>query len=42
MEFNIPEPLGSLKSGRRTSSVSWTNGGNQTAELDVLPEPRTL
>ena len=42
MVFNIPEPLANLKAGRHRSGVSWRNGGDQTAEFEVLPEPRTL
>ena len=42
MEFNIPEPMASLEAGGHRSGVSWKNGGDQTAEFEVLPEPRTL
>jgi len=40
--FNIPEPIANLKAGGQRSGVSWRNGGDQTAEFEVLPEPRAL
>jgi hypothetical protein len=40
--FNIQEPIANLKAGGHRSGVSWRNGGDQTAEFEVLSDPRAL